>query len=313
MKKQILFMSLLIAMVVFPMVGFGQQWHELVEQMANGSVNWSAGVIEAKGIGAPPAHLAGKPSARPMAIRAAQLDAYRNLLEITKGVRVDSTTHVKDFVTQNDTIMTSVRGLVKGAQIFKTDYMADGTVEITMHMHLKGKLAQVILPKAIKPADDYKPPVQDIKPIDTTPEKPVDSTPPADTTPDEPEKEPEKPVKFESLSKVYTGLVVDARGLSAKPAMSPKVLDESGQEVYGSAYVSREFAVQQGMSGYAKDLGAAQSNERVTNTPLTVKGLKTDGPGRCDVVISTKDANLLRGASQNLSFLKKCRVMIVVD
>jgi len=95
--------------------------------------------------------------------------------------------------------------------------------------------------------------------------------------------------------------------------MSPKIIDENGQEVYGSAFVSREYAVQQGMSGYAKDITAAQSNPRVTNNPLTVQGLKTEGPGNADIVISNADAFKLRSASEHLSFMKKCRVMIVVD
>ena len=90
-------------------------------------------------------------------------------------------------------------------------------------------------------------------------------------------------------------------------------MDESGQEVYGSAYVSREFAVQQGMCGYAKNVDAARQNPRVTNNPIMVKGLKTDGPGGSDVIISNADAAKLRSASENLSFMKKCRVMIVVD
>ena len=92
-----------------------------------------------------------------------------------------------------------------------------------------------------------------------------------------------------------------------------KVLVENGREVYGSAFVSREYAVQQGMSGYAKALEAAMGNERVTATPLTVKGLRTEGPGRCDVVISNADATRIRNAAEHLSFMKKCRVMIVVD
>jgi hypothetical protein len=95
--------------------------------------------------------------------------------------------------------------------------------------------------------------------------------------------------------------------------MSPKILDERGQEVYGSAYVSREYAVQQGMAGYAKDLTASQTNPRVTDQPLTVKGLRTEGPGQSNLVISNADADQIRGASENLSFLKKCRVMIVLD
>jgi hypothetical protein len=108
-------------------------------------------------------------------------------------------------------------------------------------------------------------------------------------------------------------MVIDARGLQARPAMSPKVLDENGKEVYGSMNVDREYAVQQGMSGYARDLTAAQSNPRVTNNPVSVKGMKTEGPGKSDIIISNADAEKIRGASDNLLFLKKCRVMIVLD
>jgi hypothetical protein len=95
--------------------------------------------------------------------------------------------------------------------------------------------------------------------------------------------------------------------------MSPKIFDEYGQEVYGPGYVSREFVVQEGMAGYAKDLTAAQTNPRVTEEPFTVKGLRTEGPGRSNIVISNADAAKIRSASENLSFLKKCRVMIVLD
>ena len=108
-------------------------------------------------------------------------------------------------------------------------------------------------------------------------------------------------------------MVVDSRGLKTRPAMSPKIIDENGQEVYGSAYVSREFAVQQGMSGYAKDLQKAMNNERVASNPLVVKGIKTNEQGHSNVVISNADASKIKSSSDNLSFLKKCRVMIVVD
>ena len=95
--------------------------------------------------------------------------------------------------------------------------------------------------------------------------------------------------------------------------MAPKILDENGKEIYGSAMVDREYAVQQGMVGYAKDLSAAQANSRVTDKPITVKALKTSGPAKCDLVISSGDAAKLAAAAENLSFLQKCRVMVVLD
>ena len=114
------------------------------------------------------------------------------------------------------------------------------------------------------------------------------------------------------LPEVFSGLVVDARGIGVKPAMAPMILDENGQVVYGPAFVSREYAVQNGMSGYVTDIEAAESDTRVGYYPLTVKGLKTEGPGQCDIVISNSDAAKLRKSSENLMFLKECRVVIVL-
>jgi hypothetical protein len=67
------------------------------------------------------------------------------------------------------------------------------------------------------------------------------------------------------------------------------------------------------MAGYSRDLSAAQRNNRVTANPLTVKGLRSVGPGKSDIVISKSDASRILSAAENLLFMQKCRVMIVVD
>lgn len=279
MKKiQAFFIFVLVVLFMVPVSGYCDQGQDFVENMGNGSINWTKGVIQGTGIGAPPEKYYGKPQARPLALRAAKLDALRNILEVINGVRIDSKTVVKDFAVDSDIIMSKVEGMVRGAQQVKQEYLSDGTVEVTMQVNMHGGFSQLVLPKDI---------------IQVEPVTPL--------------------VPAQNTSGVLTGLVVDARGLSARPAMAPKILDEDGQEVYGSAFVSREYAVQQGMSGYGKDLASARSNQRVTDNPLTVKGLRTEGPGHSDIVISNADASKLRNASEHLSFLKKCRVMIVVD
>lgn len=295
MKSRFVSIAVIVGLLfLFAGVGFCQEKvsiNDWVEKVGQGSVNWSAGYIEAVGIGAPSDKSIGKANARPMAMRAAKVDAYRNLLEITKGVQVDSATTVKSFTVESDVINTQVNGLVKGAQVVKTDYMSDGTVEVTLRIPLYGGiLAQTIMPLAIA-----KPPVP---PAPSVLEAPA----PAITAP----AAPAAPV-------AYTGMVVDARGIQARPAMSPRVFDEDGKEVYGSANVDREYAVQQGMSGYARDLNAAQSNQRVTVNPITVKALKTSGPGKSDLIISNADAQQIRASAENMTFMKKCRVMVVLD
>lgn len=244
-----------------------------------GKVDWSTGVITAVGIGAPPAQPANPAQARAMAERTAQVVAYRNLLEAVKGVRIDSTTLVENFMVTSDVIRTEVSGIIQGATIMDKKYMSDGSVEVTVGMKLTGTLADALLPK-------------------TPPTPPTGLT--GTLTPAAP-------------GQVYTGLIVDARGLGVRPAMVPKILNEEGKEVYGSAWVNRDYAIREGMVGYLKDPIAAQTNPRVTDKPLMVKALKVSGDARVDVVITNADAAMIHGAAQNLSFLEKCRVIILVD
>ena len=241
-----------------------------------GKVDWTTGVITAVGIGAPPASPANPAQARAMAERAAQVVAYRNLLEAVKGVRVDSTTTVENFIVTSDVVRTQVSGFVQGATVMDKKYMSDGSVEVTVGMKLTGALADALLPAAL----------------------------------------PAKPAGLGAApggGQVFTGLIVDARGLGVRPAMAPKVLNEDGTEVYGSAWINRDWAVREGMAGYLKDPAQAQANPRVTDKPLLVKAIKASGEGRTDVVISNADAGMIHGASQNMSFLEKCRVIILVD
>ena len=278
-KTRMLIMVVMVSLWVLPLCGNSAGANDLVEPVGNGNINWSQGVIQSKGIGAPPEKYYGKPAARPLALRAAKLDALRNILEVINGVRIDSTTTVKDFAVEKDIIRTKVHGMVRGAEEIKTEYMSDGTVEVILQIKMGGGFSQLVLPEEVKQVE----PIKTISPSQAP------------------------------SSGLLTGMVVDARTLGVRPAMAPKILDEDGKEVYGSAFVSREYAVQQGMSGYSKNLDTARKNQRVADNSLTVKGLRTEGPGRCDIVISNADASRLRNASEHLAFLKKCRVIIVVD
>ena len=115
-----------------------------------------------------------------------------------------------------------------------------------------------------------------------------------------------------SSQTVYTGLIFDAKSLAFIPSASPKILDEDGREVYGSAYVSKEWAEKEGIVGYAKTLDDAKGNQRVAGNPLVIKGLKVTGPNNRDLVISGEDARKIRDLAKHINFLDKAKVMIVV-
>ncbi len=262
---------------------------DFVDKVGQGSINWSAGYIEAVGIGAPPEKLASKINARPIALRAAQVDALRNLLEITQGVQVDSVTSIKDFTVGSNVIDTQVSGLVKGAEVLDHQYLPDGRAEVRLRMPLYCRLAKIIISLAMA----------------KTPAAPV---------PSESLSAPSvKILASPSAPVVYTGIVIDARGIQARPAMLPRIFDEDGREVYGLANVDREYAEKQGISSYARDLTIAQSNQRVGANPITVKALRTNGAGKSDVIISNADAQKIRSSAESASFLNQCKVIIVLD
>ena len=172
--------------------------------------------------------------------------------------------------------------------------MCSSDLEVTLAVRATGPLAEIVLPLQRPPRPTPPPP--------TTPPPPQ----PGPTTTTAPPPPPPTP-------EIFTGLVIDARGLNVRPAITPKFLSEAGQEIYGSAVVDRVWAIREGMAGYAKDLSAAQSNDRVGRRPLVAKAVRTAGANKADVVLSNADAAKLLAAAENLSFLEKARVMIVVD
>jgi hypothetical protein len=277
--KKLAIISMVIFLSLFFIIPCEICAQNAVESFENGKIDWTTGVALAIGIGAPPPKPVNMAQARAMAKRAAVIVARRNLLEIIKGVRIDSLTLVKDFVVQSDIIRNQVDGYLERSQVVDIAYMSDGSVEASVAMNLRGGFSNLMLPKSIQSIPAIRQPQ----------------------------------VSPGTQGEAYTGLVVDTRGFQVKPAMSPKVVDEDGNEVYGSSYVSRDYAINQGMAGYAKDLTAAQTNDRVTNNPFTVKGIKTADTGDSDIVISNADAARIKGSADNLTFLQKCRVMVVLD
>lgn len=74
---------------------------------------------------------------RLLAKRAAQADALRNLAEQVKGLRITSSTFVKDFVAESDDIRTAVNTFLRGAKVVDVRYMEDDSAEVTMELPLR--------------------------------------------------------------------------------------------------------------------------------------------------------------------------------
>jgi hypothetical protein len=253
-----------------------------------GSVDWGKRTITVKGIGAANPDMP-EAARRPAAVRAAQVLALRNALEMIKGIPISSETTIENFMVTDEYVTTSIDGFIKGFKFESAPhYMSDGSVEISVTVPLDGAHGLGAALYGVGKGDSI---VRDKPEVTAMPEP-----------------------SAQTKAQVFTGLIIDAKGLGVRPAMAPKVLDETGKEVYGSMYVSRDFAVKYGMAGYAKSQeDAAKNIDRVGKAPEKVKAIKASGTNKCDVVISSGDADAIRSSAKNLKFLQECRVIIVVD
>jgi hypothetical protein len=271
--------------------GNGADPRSLTEFKENGAIDWTTGVVEAKGIGIPATYTyPAKPQSRGEEILSEAITkAGHNLLETIVSLRIDSQNRVIDIVENFPSIMKQLRDMAQKAPEMQKlrKYHYDGTVEVWSQMSLSGGFSQLILP----------PEIRQIEPI-----KQVFKT-----------NSPSRLRTRSRSSDIFTGMIVDARNIQAVPVLAPKILDENLEEVFGPAYASREFAVQHGMVRYTTDLLEAKLHPRISVHPLIVKALKTILPGRCDFIISNADAAKLRSASEHLLFMRECRVVIVLD
>ena len=344
------FWSVFLVLILSNSLSIAQDRREVVENLRSGAINWTQGLVTAKGSGAPPKGISNLAQARLMAERAAKADALRNLLETVKGVRIDSETTVESFTTKSDRVLTRVSGIVIGARVVDTKYLSDGGVEVTVAVNMTGELLAVMLqeltplsqPAMLSPLPPQPlsvpakpslgpPPVQKPAPppppasprpsAQETKVQPPPVTEPRGTPPPSIETKVQPPTKAPAraednldLKKLdYTGLIIDARRLGLRPALVPKVLNEKGELVYSSQSVGQQDIVRMGLVGYAKDVNAAARNQRVTADPMVVNGLNATGEKKTDVVISNRDAQIVLTTAPYTGYLKNGRVMVVYD
>lgn len=126
------------------------QTAEAVERFDKGLINWTQGYVEATGVGAPRPDATSAVIARLSAQRAAKVDAYRNLLETVKGVRVTSETVVQNFMTTSQRISSRVEGIVRGAVVVDERFNSEhGSYEVRVRMPLTGDLTRLMIQEVI--------------------------------------------------------------------------------------------------------------------------------------------------------------------
>ena len=240
-----------------------------------GRVDWTHGMVEVWATGKPPGRTQTPAQGRALAESQAEILARNDLIGLLQSIRIDSKSTVKEALDHQGAGDKLVAAILKDSYVVEKSVSADGKVKVSVVIRLNGSFADLVLPKSI----------MTIKTVEQSQKK-------------------EEP---------FTGLIIDCRGIPLSPAMVPMIVDEDGQVVYGTAYISREHALEEGVAAYARGLAKARDNPRVGAKPLIVKGLRTVKARSSDIVISNADAGKIKRAGSNLSFLHRGRVLFVME
>lgn len=252
-----------------------------ITRFENGVINWTTGFISATGKASPEDNKETSSESVPGSARA---DANRSIIEILKRIKINTELSVDAYASKNDVILAGMEKTARDATISKQYYTSALAVEITIETSMFGGFLQLVLPDEIRQISKVNPEIkQEVKPE----------------------------IYTEIGENLYTGLIVDARGLGVEPVLTPALVSEQGHDVYSPVFISREFAVQNGVCKYFCGMEPALKDKRIGNHPLIIKGLRREGKQNTAIVISMSDYRVLEKATERHTFLKECRVIIV--
>ncbi|PRX35657.1 hypothetical protein BX659_101151 [Orenia metallireducens] len=271
----------------------------LFDEDDNTVTDWEKSVVKATGYGVAPDYITNEAQAKIMAREAAITMAQRRLLETIKGVQIDSEQTVKNAQVQSDIINKRVSGMVKGAQIIEEKKVADNVYQVIVQVKFYGKDG---IMKAIFPS------------ISEESTETSDNNDSSDLDFNNDSHDYNNSEEVDTLVQSdYTGVIINTLNIDAKPALAPKVYDESGSLVYGISKIQSDGVITQGIVGYNRSLADAKANPRVGKNPLIINAIEAKGRYGTDLVLSQKDARTLDQVGRSNGVFNNCKVVIVLN
>lgn len=255
------------------------QHNQCITLFENGRINWSEGLVTATGRAGPGE--SGKSISPESIPGAAKADAVRNLVTIFKTMKISKKT-VREKMGPNHAVMAGIEKTASDVSVVRQYYTSDTAMVIKLKAPIRGGFLQLVLPDEIRE-------IPRVKQI-------------------------EKDTEDGKIKKAveHTGLVIDARELDFEPVLNPAVFSEKGDQIYGSLFISREYAVQFGVVKYLCTMEEALSDRRTGPNPIVLKGLRKGHENENVIIIKNADARKVEKAAERHSFLKKCAVIILL-
>jgi hypothetical protein len=223
-----------------------------------------------------------------MAKRAAVVTAQRALVEYLEGFLLVGVTLVKDGMAENDIILSTVAGFVKGSQVVISEYNKEtdtAVALIKLGLHGPKGFASSFYEKM---SSDPK-----LKEAVKTDKKPFIA--------------PE--VK---LDVAYDALIIDATDQNFRPALINRIFATKGDVLYDPAKISQKVLVEQGCGEYTNSIDKAKAAlaTRGVKNPLVIKA--SGATSAADLQVTDVDAVTIYSANQKGSFMAAAKVAFVL-
>ncbi|OGU17656.1 MAG: hypothetical protein A2076_06070 [Geobacteraceae bacterium GWC2_53_11] len=223
-----------------------------------------------------------------MAKRGAVVTAQRSIVEYLEGFLVVGVTLVKDAMVQDDIILSTVTGFIKGSEVVANEYNRDTDTAIAViKLGLHG-------PKGYA-SSFYEKMSSDPKFKEMV-------------------KTDKKPFKAEAvkLDEAYDGLIIDATSQNFRPALINRIFAAKGDILYDPAKISQKVLVEQGCGEYTNSIDKAKAalGTRGVKNPLVIKA--SGAMTAADLQVTDDDAVMIYSANQKGGFMAAAKVAFVL-
>lgn len=128
---------------------------------------------------------------------------------------------------------------------------------------------------------------------------------------------------FGTASKVYTGILIDARGQlpvhgeysseKLNPCLFPKIWNKNMNLIYEKNMVDPAQTKKQSIVFYTGTLDESKYRDRIGTEPLRIIARGIFGDNRTDPIISNDDAERILAKKENIELLRQGKIVIVCD
>lgn len=308
--KKILIVALILCISVL-------QARDVIDDTGICKINWTKGFITCIGESA-------EGQNKYAAKIAAKVIAKRNMLEVIKGVRIDSLVTVKDGMFSSDVIHSRVSGVIRGAQIISNDFNTQrGSAEATAKLFMGKDLLSALMSDSTKLSwnekiEKFWSGISFITTANASTYGYKDKELLQKLMQDFRSRGDKKSTQYienilEDISKnSYSGILIDVSNISKfEKALIVKLVDKDGVEVYPSNILSDTVLFQKNTSvGFMYGFEDARNDTRVFNTPLEIKVKKIYANRRSSLVLSKEQIQSIKSLSPEV--LSRAKIILVL-